>query len=88
MTRAGCSLLTAAFIVLHQVDGRQILLNADYIISLNPTEEATTGKPNKALVHGAKCVVMMANGRYYGVLEKCDAVKGLMDATLPRLPAP
>lgn len=81
--------ILSAFLVLHQVDGRQILINAEYIITLTPTEEAAgISKRNKLVAPGARCVVVLSNNRYYGVLEDCAAVRNLMEAKLPRLPVP
>lgn len=63
-------------IVLHQVDGREVIINPAQITSLHA---ALPGKPNRVVVPGARCLVGLVDGKFAAVLETCAAVRALIE---------
>lgn len=66
-------------IVLHRVDGGEVLVSPPHVVSLHATAEAV-GKQNKLVVGKALCVMWLANGKLLAVLEPCNVVKQLLEA--------
>ena len=63
-------------IVLHQIDGRQVLLNPEHVTSLF---SKLPGTPNRWVAPGSHCVVMLVDGKHVGVAETCAAVRKLIE---------
>lgn len=67
-------LATAVFIMLHNVDGDELLINIDHIIMLQLTKEAKGGV-NELISGGNKCVIGLDNGKFISVVEPCGMVR-------------
>ena len=67
---------TLQLIVLHQVDGREVVVNPAQITSLYA---ALPGRPNRLVAPGSRCVVMLTDGKHVGVIEPCAAVRRLIE---------
>ena len=63
-------------IVLHQVDGREVVINPAQVTSLYA---ALPGRPNRLVAPGSRCVVMLTDGKHVGVIEPCAAVRRLIE---------
>jgi uncharacterized protein YlzI (FlbEa/FlbD family) len=65
-------LLTVAitFVELHGPTGRIIVLNSAEISSLREPLDT-----NAHWARGVRCIIVMTNGKYIAVLEKCTAVE-------------
>lgn len=63
-----------ALIVLHDPDGRVVLLNPDSIVSMR----ADTGKPNELLQMRIRCAIATYDGKLVNVVESCDEIRGLI----------
>ena len=65
-------------IVLHNVDGDEVMINPEHVVALQYTSEggALTGKPQNTLIaKGHKCVVSLSNGKMVSVVEDCGMVR-------------
>jgi len=62
------------FIVLHNVDGDEIMINVDQIVVLQHTGESK-GKTNTLLTGGVKCAVGLANDKFIAVIEECGMIR-------------
>jgi uncharacterized protein YlzI (FlbEa/FlbD family) len=67
------------WIVLHGLDGREIILNPSEITVMRGKEEG------KHLAPGAACAINMADGHFVSVKETCEVVREKIDA-LDKLP--
>lgn len=65
---------SAIFVNLHNVDGDDILINVDQIVTLHHTKEAKGGD-NQLISGGNKCVIGLANGKFVSVTEPCGMVR-------------
>jgi len=65
-------------IVLHQADGREVLINPSQITSLYA---AIPGRPNRLVAPGSRCVVGLVDGKFASVIEPCAAVRRLIEET-------
>lgn len=74
-------LAAVAFIVLHNVDGRELLINAEQVVALSPTNEGKRDGSNSLIAPGHGCVVALTNGKFVGVIESCDEVAKAMENT-------
>jgi len=63
-------------IVLHQVDGREVVINSAQITSLYAQLH---GRPNRLVAAGSHCIVMLVDGKHVGVAETCAAVRKLIE---------
>jgi len=61
-------------VVLHNVDGDEILVNVDHIIMLQHTKESKGGT-NELISGGNKCVIGLENGKFISVIEPCGMVR-------------
>jgi uncharacterized protein YlzI (FlbEa/FlbD family) len=73
-------LLAAALILLHTVDGYEVIVNPAHITSLHPSSEANRGPPNTLIAKGVRCVVGLSNGKFYSVVEECPAVRQMVES--------
>lgn len=86
--RAGATmnliLIAVTLIVLHNVDGTELLVNPKQIVSLQATNEGGargTPQQNKLIAGGHRCVIALTNGKFLSVVETCEAVvKAMEDA--------
>jgi uncharacterized protein YlzI (FlbEa/FlbD family) len=65
------------WIVLHGLDGREIVINPNEITVMRGKEEGKHFGP------GAECMINMADGKFVAVKETCEAVREKIDA-LPK----
>ena len=65
-----------ALIVLHNVDGAEVLVNAQQIVALTQTNEGGAGRSpaNTIIAKGHRCVIALTNGKFVSVKESCDDV--------------
>jgi hypothetical protein len=63
-----------AMVLLHRVDGGEVLINPSHVTSLHATAEAV-GKQNKLVTGKVRCVMWLADGKFLSVLETCDVVR-------------
>lgn len=76
------NILTAvAVILLHNAEGMELLISVDHIAVLHPTKESVGKAPkNQLVVGGVNCVVGMANGKFFSVIEDCPTIRKMMEA--------
>lgn len=67
-------LAAVTLIGLHNVDGDEILVNAEQITTLHHTKESQGGS-NKLVSGGHNCVIGLTNGRMISVVEDCGMVR-------------
>jgi hypothetical protein len=67
-------LAAAVFLALHNVDGDEVFVNMEQIVSLIPTHE-TGGKSNTLMAGGVKCVVALTDGKRISVVEHCSTIR-------------
>jgi len=72
------TLLAVVLLVLHNVDGDEITVNPDHIVTLIPSHEHRKGTPNELIAKGIKCVVGLANGKFVSVVESCATIRQSM----------
>jgi hypothetical protein len=58
----------------------EILVNADEITMLRPSQEAT-GKTNEIMTSGVRCIIGLNNGKYISVVESCGMVREAINAS-------
>lgn len=68
--------LAILFILLHGVDGREIIINAEQVTSLH---SAHKDQPNKLITDDARCVVGLTDGKFITVAEDCWQVRRLLE---------
>jgi hypothetical protein len=68
-------LAAAVFLALHNVDGDEIVVNTEQIVTLYPTHEVTEGKPNSLMAGGLKCVIALTDGKRVSVVENCATIR-------------
>jgi len=75
------NILTAvAVIMLHNVEGMELLISVDHIAVLHPTKEGAGKAPkNQLVVGGVNCVVSLSNGKYFSVIEDCASIRKMME---------
>ena len=61
-------------IMLHDVDGHEMSINVDHIVSLHRTSESS-GVPNTLVAKGIRCMVGLSNGSRVAVTEDCETVR-------------
>lgn len=71
-------LIALHLVLLHTVDGREVLVNPEQVTSIQAHKE---GEENKVLVDTVQCVVGFTNGKFVSVVEHCDKVKQLLEDT-------
>lgn len=74
----GIGLITYVLIVLHRVDGGEVIVA--------PTQVTSLRSPGGPLDHlptpGGRCLVGMTDGKFVSVLESCRRVKDLIERQL------
>lgn len=68
-----------ALLVLHNVDGGQVLVNPQQIVALSPTVDKNLGTSNRLMAKGVQCVISLTNSKIISVIESCDAVAKAME---------
>jgi hypothetical protein len=63
-------------IVVHQLDGREAIVNTAQITQL--IEEREAGSPHKLLSDRVHCVVTMADRRWIGTIETCEQIHAML----------
>ena len=69
------TLLAAALVLLHRVDGGAVLINPDQVTSLH----ARSGASNKHLTEQAQCAIWLSDGKLVSVVESCPQVQRLLE---------
>jgi hypothetical protein len=69
-------LITLHLVVLHSVDGHEVIINPAQVTSLIAAKE---GRDNELYTNEVRCVVGMTDGKFLTVGERCDAVKQLLE---------
>lgn len=64
--------LAVGFITLHAPDGRGVSINPEQITSLQHKNE----KKNVAVNEKINCIINLSDGKFIGVIEDCDFVRG------------
>lgn len=70
-------LATAALIVLHTLDGRQISVNPVLVTSLH--EAKSDDAKDKFMTKGVRCSVHTSDGKFVTVTEVCSAVRQMIE---------
>ena len=65
----------ALFIILHRVDGGEIIVNSAQITSLRSTPGSLKGQ----VTGPANCLVGLTDGKFAAVVESCAQVKHLLE---------
>jgi hypothetical protein len=63
-------------IVVHQLDGREAIINTAQITQL--IEEREAGSPHKLLSDKVHCVVAMVDRRWVGTVETCEDIHAML----------
>ena len=71
----GAVAVALALVELTMADGAKVYVNSTYVQRVYPTKEAVEGGVNKLVVKGARCVVVMNDGKFMAVIESCDQVR-------------
>lgn len=66
-----------AMIMLHRVDGGEVLVIPSHITSLHA--KAPSAPQNKLVTPEVRCIVWLADGKLLSVLEPCDVIRKLID---------
>jgi hypothetical protein len=69
-----------SLVLLHRVDGGEVFVNPKLVTSLH----AAAGPRNKLVTGEAGCIIWMSDGKFLSVLERCEAVRGLLGQAPPR----
>jgi hypothetical protein len=72
-----------ALVLLHRVDGGEVLVHAPHITSLHATAAAAAGQKNKLYTGEVRCVLGLLDGKLLSVLEPCAEVRRRMEGALP-----
>jgi hypothetical protein len=65
-------------ILLHRVDGGEVIVNPAHVTALHVTA-AATGQKNKLLTYDVRCVLYLSDGKIVSVIEPCNMVKKLLE---------
>ncbi len=76
MASAEVLLAAVQLILVHMLDGREVLVNTAAITRLMPGRP--DDDPKRILVKGVHCVLFFANGSYLSVTEGCPKVRELI----------
>lgn len=74
---SGAGLAALFLIVLHRIDGGEVLVNPSQIVSLH-TPAPPAGKA-KLFTGEAHCALGLADGKWLSVTETCEAVRRLLE---------
>lgn len=77
-------LAAIVLIVLHSLDGFEIIINPEQVVILRPSSEAAKGTPNQLIVTGVRCIVGLSDGKFVSVIETCEQVRVLIEKGYPR----
>ena len=72
-------LVAAALVMLHRVDGGEVLINPDQVTSVHARSGGTD--KNRHLTEQAHCALWLTDGKLVSVVETCDRVKQLLEET-------
>lgn len=70
---AAAAVVAVGFVVLHRIDGGEVLVSPRHVTSLR-----SPAGPARGLMPG-HCVVGLTDGKFVGVLEACATVKDLLE---------
>ena len=65
--------LLAAMLALQTLDGREVHVNPDHIVSISDARDESN--PDRWLTDKAHCVVTLSNGKFLTVAESCESVQ-------------
>jgi hypothetical protein len=67
--------LLLVLIVLHTVDGRDVIVNTDQISTMREAHEP--GDPDRAFTGKVRCMINTTDGKFVTVIEECSQVRSL-----------
>ena len=68
-------LVAAALVLLHRLDGGEVLVSPDQITALH----ARGRGHNRLITEDARCAVWLSDGRLISVFESCNRVRQLLE---------
>lgn len=71
MSIGGVVIVAARLILLHSIDGSDIILNPDEVVSMRGPR---ADPKDKAFVDGVNCMINTSDGKYLSVRETCAEV--------------
>jgi len=71
-----------SLVLLHRVDGGEVVVAPSHITSMH--EKSPGSARDKLIVHEARCIVWLADGKQLSVLEPCERVRKLMDEAVQK----
>lgn len=74
-------LIALELIVLHTLDGRDVYVNPDYVVSV--VEARSEDDPHKRMTAQVHCAIGMSDGKIYTVAESCDSVRQRLQEVRP-----
>ncbi|MCP3475098.1 hypothetical protein NLM33_32770 [Bradyrhizobium sp. CCGUVB1N3] len=70
------ALAVGALVVLHTVDGREIIVNPAQITTMREAHDADD--PNRAFTEQVRCMINTADGKFVTVVEECEAIREML----------
>lgn len=70
------ALVALHLILLHTVDGHEVLINPKMVTTLHAGKK---DQDNKFYTEAVQCVISLADGKFVGTAESCDAVRKMME---------
>lgn len=68
--------VTLHLLVVHTVDGREVVINSEQVTSLTSNKK---GAHAKLLTEGARCLIGLTDGKFVTVSEDCETLKKQME---------
>jgi uncharacterized protein YlzI (FlbEa/FlbD family) len=75
-------LVNLLVIVVHVLDGSEVTINVEHVVSMYETKE-DQGGANQLVAPGGRCVITLSNGRHYTVLETCNHIRQTIEKVKP-----
>jgi hypothetical protein len=67
-------LVTLQLIVFQTIDGRDVHINPNHVVSVSETNEARDPS-KKLLTDEVRCIINLSNGTHVSVADNCDVVR-------------
>jgi hypothetical protein len=64
-------------IVLHTLDGREIVVNPKHVTSMREAKDDDAG--SKAFAPGVRCMINTSDGKFVTVVEPCPVVQQMIE---------
>ena len=72
-------LIVLRLIIVHNVEGREVHINPDHIVTMR---EAREGE-QRMVTDEARCVITLLDGKYQTVTEACAVVRNMIHGDRP-----